>query len=70
MKYIYKCYIQNIDNNIELLHPNNANKIKIVKIVELWCPGVSVERASFGDWHDCPGVGDSARYEPTVPFFV
>ena len=30
MKYIYKCYIKNIDNNIELLHPNNGNKIKIV----------------------------------------
>ena len=22
--------------------------------------------AIFGDWHDCPGVGDSTRHEPTV----
>ena len=37
--------------------------------VELWS-GNSHGGAIFGDWHDCPGVGDSACYEPTVPFFV
>ena len=31
--------------------------------VELWSRN-SHGGAIFGDWHDCPGVGNSARYEP------
>ena len=37
--------------------------------IELWSRN-SHGGAIFGDWHDCPGVGNSARYEPTVPSFV
>ena len=38
--------------------------------VELWSRN-SHGGAIFGDWHDCPGVGNSVvRYEPAVPSFV
>ena len=37
--------------------------------VELWSRN-SHGGTIFGDWHDCPGVGNSTGYEPYVPSFV
>ena len=37
--------------------------------VELWSRN-SHGGAIFEDWHDCPGVDNSTRYEPSGPFFM